>query len=253
MKKKQQKQKNNTENATPAKKTRYKRLILKISGEILGAGNSLFNQQTFDYITDQILGAIRLGTKIGIVIGGGNIIRGREAGWLNNIDADMCGMLATIINGIIIQSRLHENGIKTKLSSGLEVRGIVERSNKFKDKNFYDSGGVIVFVGGTGNPLFTTDTAAALRAAELNADILVKATKVEGIYSSDPVKNSAAVFYKKLTFRTAIDKKLGIMDLTAFNICKKSNIPVFVYNFMKYSLAGVIKGKQTGTLVNNGV
>ncbi|MGB3340662.1 MAG: UMP kinase [bacterium] len=252
MKKTQHTQKN-TEGLDSNKKTKYQRLLLKISGEILGSEKKLFNQRSFDYITEQIIGASRLGVKISIVIGGGNVIRGRDVGWFNNIDADMCGMLATIINGIIVQSQLQKNGIATKLSSGLEVRGIVERSNKFEDLDFYNSGGVIVYVGGTGNPLFTTDTAAALRAAELNADILVKATKVEGIYSSDPMKDSTAELYKTLTYQKAIDENLGIMDLTAFNICRKTNIPIYVYNLMKYSLSRVIKGEQIGTLVTNGV
>lgn len=232
---------------------KYQRLILKISGEILGADKNLFKQQTFDYITRQIVGASRLGAKIGIVIGGGNIIRGREAGWLNKIDADVCGMLATIINGIIIHSQLRKSDIPAKLSSGLEVHGVVDRCNKFEDLDFYDSGGVLVFVGGIGNPLFTTDTAAALRAAELNADILVKATKVEGVYSADPEKNSKVEFYERLTFQKAIAKKLGIMDLAAFNICRETNIPINVYNLMKYSLSRVIKGENIGTLITNGV
>jgi len=232
---------------------KYERLILKISGEILGADKNLFRQQTFDYITKQIIDASRLGAKIGIVIGGGNIIRGREAGWLNKIDADVCGMLATIINGIIIHSQLRKNDIPVKLSSGLEVHGVVDRCNKFENLAFYDSGGVLVFVGGIGNPLFTTDTAAALRAAEFNADILVKATKVEGVYSADPEKNSKVEFYERLTFQKAIAKKLGIMDLAAFNICRETNIPINVYNLMKYSLSRVIKGENIGTLITNGV
>jgi len=232
---------------------KYERLILKISGEILGADKNLFRQQTFDYITKQIIDASRLGAKIGIVIGGGNIIRGREAGWLNKIDADVCGMLATIINGIIIHSQLRKNDIPAKLSSGLEVHGVVDRCNKFENLAFYDSGGVLVFVGGIGNPLFTTDTAAALRAAEFNADILVKATKVEGVYSADPETNSKVEFYERLTFQKAIAKKLGIMDLAAFNICRETNIPINVYNLMKYSLSRVIKGENIGTLITNGV
>jgi uridylate kinase len=252
MKKTQEKQ-NNTEGLGSNKTIKYHRLLLKISGEILGSGKMLFSQKAFDYIIEQVIETCRIGAKISIVIGGGNLIRGRDISWFNNIDADMCGMLATVINGIIIQSQLQKNGISTKLSSGLEIPGIVKRSNKFEDLAFYNSGGVIVYVGGTGNPLFTTDTAAALRAAELNADILVKATKVEGIYSNDPIKDSTAKLYKILTFQKAIDEKLGIMDLTAFNICRKTNIPIYVYNFMKHSLTGVIKGEKIGTLVTNGV
>jgi uridylate kinase len=209
MKKPQITQKKNTASRDSQKPLKYKRLILKISGEILGADKNLFRQQSFDHITKQIIDASRLGAKIGVVIGGGNIIRGREAGWLNKIDADVCGMLATIINGIVIHSQLRKLGVSAKLSSGLEVRGVVNRCNKFEDLDFYDSGGVLVFVGGTGNPLFTTDTAAALR--------------------------------------------LGIMDLAAFNICRETNIPISVYNLMKYPLSRVIKGEDIGTLITNGV
>lgn len=253
MKKPQITQKKNTASRDSQKPLKYKRLILKISGEILGADKNLFRQQSFDHITKQIIDASRLGAKIGVVIGGGNIIRGREAGWLDKIDADVCGMLATIINGIVIHSQLRKLGVSAKLSSGLEVRGVVNRCNKFEDLDFYDSGGVLVFVGGTGNPLFTTDTAAALRAAEFKADILVKATKVEGVYSADPEKNSKAEFYKRLTFQKAIAEKLGIMDLAAFNICRETNIPISVYNLMKYPLSKVIKGEDIGTLITNGV
>ena len=242
-----------TQTPSPTKNIKYQRVLLKLSGEILGSGKKLFHQEAFDYITGQISEVSRLGAKISIVIGGGNIIRGRDIGWFNNIDADMCGMLATIINGLVIQSQLQEKGINSRLSSGLEVRGIVERSNKFADIDFFNSGGVIVYVGGTGNPLFTTDTAAALRAAELNADILIKATKVDGVYSGDPVKNSTVELYRTLTFQKAIDEELGIMDLAAFNICRRTNIPIYVYNFTKYALSRVINGEQIGTLVTNGV
>ena len=251
--KKKQSIKKSTKSSSPDKNIKYQRVLLKISGEILGSDKKLFNQNAFDYITRQISEVSHLGVKVSIVIGGGNIIRGRDIGWFNNIDADMCGMLATIINGLIIQSQLQDSGINSRLSSGLEVRGIVERSNKFEDIDFFNSGGVIVYVGGTGNPLFTTDTAAALRAAELNADILVKATKVDGVYSSDPAKDSTVELYRTLTFQKAIDENLGIMDLAAFNICRRTNIPIYVYNFMKYSLSTVIKGEQIGTLVTNGV
>lgn len=239
------------ENTASKKTSKYKRIIFKISGEILGGGKEIFNLESIDYIIKQITAISRLGTKIGVVVGGGNLIRGREARWLDKVDADICGMMATIINGIIIHSQLRKNNIPAKLSSGIEVNGVVKRCNKFEDLKVYESGGILIFVGGTGNPLFTTDTAAALRAVEFGADVLIKATKVEGVYSTDPEKNRKAKFYKRLKFDQAIAKNLGVMDLAAFNICKESNIPICVYNLMKYPLSKIIKGEDIGTLITN--
>jgi uridylate kinase len=233
------------------KKLKYKRIILKISGEILGSHTKIFDRKSFDYIAKQIAQVNRLGVKTGVVIGGGNIIRGREADWFDKVDADTCGMMATIINGIIIQSKLQKLKIHSKFSSGIEVGGVVKRCNKFEELDFYNSNVVIIFVGGTGNPLFTTDTAAALRATEFKADILIKATKVRGVYSADPKKHPKAKFYKRLTYRKAIAKNLSVMDMTAFNICKESNIPICVYNLMKYPLHRIIRGEDIGTLVTN--
>ncbi len=230
---------------------KYHRLILKISGEMLATKGKLFDKSSIEYIVEQIIAANRLGARIGVVIGGGNVIRGREAGWLNKVDADICGMMATVINGIIIHSQLQESSISARLSSGIDISGIVKRSNKFEDFKSYDAGDLLIFLGGTGNPLFTTDTAAALRAAEFRADILIKATNVEGVYSSDPKKNHGATLYKKLTFDEAITENLKIMDLAAFNICRESNIPICVYNLMKYPLKKILEGSDIGTLITN--
>lgn len=230
---------------------KYRRAILKISGEIFGKANQLFYLKSIEYIAKQIALVHSLGTNLGVVIGGGNIIRGREVRWLDTIDADLCGMIATMINGIVLYSWLGKNNVATKLSSGIDVSGIVKRSNKFEDLGFYESECVLIFVGGTGNPLFTTDTAAALRAVELNADVLIKGTKVEGVYSADPRKNRKAHFYRKLTFNDAIAKNLTVMDLAAFNICREANIPICVYDFMKYPLSRIIKGEEIGTLITN--
>lgn len=232
-------------------KLKYSRLILKISGEMLGAKRELFSKDSIDYIVQQIIVANRLGARIGVVIGGGNVMRGREARWLNKIDADVCGMMATVINGIIIHSQLQKKSISARLSSAIEIMGIVKRSNKFEDLKSYDAGELLIFLGGTGNPLFTTDTAAALRAAEFNADVLIKATNVEGIYSSDPKRNRGARLYKRLTFDEAITHNLKIMDLAAFNICRESNVPICVYNLTKHPLRKIIEGSNIGTLVTN--
>jgi len=234
------------------KRLKYHRLILKISGEMLGTKSELFDRESVDYVVEQIITANRLGTRIGVVVGGGNIMRGRKARWLNKVDADMCGMIATVINGIIIHSQLQKKSISAKLSSGIDISGIVRRSNKFEDMKFYDSGGLLIFLGGTGNPLFTTDTAAALRAGEFGADILIKATNVEGVFSSDPKKSRQAKLYRKLTFDEAIAQNLAIMDMAAFNICRESNIPICVYDLMKYPLKKIVEGSDIGTLITKG-
>jgi uridylate kinase len=235
-----------------SRKLKYKKIILKISGEILGEKAELFNKKTIDYITTQIAAVKSLGVKIGVVVGGGNIIRGREAQWLDTVDADYCGMVATVINGIVLQSQLRSKHIRAHLCSGLEVRGIARYCNTFEDRNLYTSDDVIIFVGGTGNPFFTTDTAAALRAVEFGADILIKGTKVDGVYSSDPQKSRSATFYRWVAFDDVIKKKLEVMDLAAFNICRKANIPICVYNFMHYPLSRIMYGEEIGTLITNG-
>ena len=181
-------------------RTKYHRIILKLSGEFFGNDDKTFNETAINYVVEQILQAKNMGTKIGVVVGGGNIIRGRDADWLDKIDADLCGMVGTVINGIVLHSLLERKGQRVKLSSGLAVEGIAEKFNKFTDLEFFDSGGIVIFVGGTGNPLFTTDTAAALRAAEFHADVLIKGTKVAGVYSADPVLNKNATFYKGISY-----------------------------------------------------
>lgn len=231
---------------------KYRRVLLKISGEMLGRDAQSFNYRAFDYIAGQLKSVHRRGVKIGLVVGGGNIIRGRAAEDLDRIDADQCGMMATVINGMVLRNALKKEGIRCLLSSAIEIPGMVKKADNHDDKAMYDDGVVIIFVGGTGNPLFTTDTAAALRAAELKVDILVKGTKVRGIYSSDPAKHRRAVFYPRLDFREALRKNLKVMDAAAFSICQETNTPICVYEFLKYPLYRVIKGDNVGTLVING-
>lgn len=231
---------------------KFNRCIVKISGEMLKGQRSLFDPCALDYISEQIKQVHSMGACIGVVIGGGNILRGRDVQWLNKIDADICGMLATVINGIMLHSKLHAHGIPVRLSSGIPVQGVVERCNPLSERHEYDSGTVIIFVGGTGNPLFTTDTAAALRAVEFKADIVVKATKVDGVYSADPEKTNHTQLYTRLTYDEAINRNLKVMDLAAFNICREANIPIHVYNLVKYPLASILTGSDIGTRVTNG-
>ena len=233
-------------------RTKYHRIILKLSGEFFGADDRTFNASALDYVVEQILQARRMGAKIGIVVGGGNIMRGRDATWFDKIDADLCGMIGTVINGIALHSLLQARGQKVKLSSGISVEGIADKFNKFADLQFFESGGILLFVGGTGNPLFTTDTAAALRAVEFRADILIKGTKVAGVFSSDPVLHINATFYKEISYEQVIKKNLKVMDLAAFNTCRDAGIPIYVYNFFEHDLRSVLSGRKIGTIISGG-
>lgn len=228
---------------------KYKRILLKISGEILGKDNEVLTPAVLDYITRQIVSVYSLGVKVAVVIGGGNIIRGKEVSWLNPVDADLCGMVATVINGMALYSYLKKKIDNVYLRSSFEVTGFVESFHKIEDQTIYNQGGVIILVGGTGNPLFTTDTAAALRAVELSAELLIKGTKVEGVYSADPKKDRKAKFYRRITYEQAIDKNLKVMDITAFRICREAKIPICVYNLMKHPLKKIVLGEEVGTFV----
>lgn len=230
-------------------KIKYKRILLKISGEILGQNNEVLTPSILNYIAEQVLSVYKLGIKIAVVVGGGNIIRGKEVSWLNQVEADLCGMVATVINGMALYSILKKSIDNVYLRSSFEVTGFVESFHKIEDQTIYNQGGVIILVGGTGNPLFTTDTAAALRAVELSSELLIKGTKVDGVYSADPKKNKNAKFYRKLRFQQAIEKNLNVMDITAFRICKDARIPIYVYNLMKYPLKKIVYGEAVGTLV----
>ena len=231
---------------------KYRRIIFKLSGEFFGSKSNSFDKNAIEYILGQIISAREAGAMIGVVVGAGNIIRGRDAGWVNKIDADMCGMVATVINGALLCSALCERGYDVRLSSALAVDGIAQRFHKFDDLEFYGGGGIIIFAGGTGNPRFTTDTAAAVRAAQMRADVLIKGTKVAGVYSADPHKDKQATFYSELTYDQAIEKKLGVMDMAAFNICREARIPIYVYDFLQHQLSDIIGGKIVGTIISGG-
>ncbi|MGQ9534817.1 MAG: UMP kinase [bacterium] len=230
-------------------KIKYKRILLKISGEILSSNGEILNARVLHYIAEQILSVHKLGVKIGVVIGGGNIIRGKSQSYLDPIDADLCGMIATVINGMALYSYLKKKIDRVCLRSSFGISGLIEPFNKLECLKMYDRGEILILTGGTGNPLFTTDTAAALRAAELFAEILIKGTKVEGVYSTDPGKDKKARLYRALEYETAINKNLNVMDITAFRICQEAKIPICVYNLMKYQLKKIIIGETIGTIV----
>lgn len=229
----------------------YKRILLKLSGEVLsGEGEKGFNHEQILYLIDELKSVHEYGTNVGIVIGAGNLFRGREMKELSPTIADQIGMLGTVINALYLKDIFEKNGIRTVVVSQVTSLPSI-RPIHYDDINLYfDAGYSVIFAGGTSNPFFTTDTAAALRAVEMKADILIKGTKVPGIYNKDPKKFNDAIKYDKLTFDEAIEKNLKIMDTEAFSICKRYNMKIMVMNFFKKgNLLKAIMGENVGTLV----
>lgn len=235
---------------------KYKRILLKLSGEAL-QGDNLFgiDSTKLSRVSNDIARIVKMGVQVGIVIGGGNLIRGADfyTAGLDRVTADQMGMLATIINGLALRDAIDKKSIPVKVVSALAVPGVVDfyhRRNVLKD---LDEGNVIIFVGGTGNPLVTTDSAAALRGIEIGADILIKATKVDGVFASDPVKNPKAERYSELTYTQVLEQRLGVMDLNAILLCQDHGIPLRVFNMSKTdALLRTVLGDNIGTLIQAG-
>ncbi|MFK8045174.1 MAG: UMP kinase [Crocinitomicaceae bacterium] len=233
---------------------KYKRVLLKLSGESL-MGDKQFgidNARLAEYASEikKLYGEIELA----IVIGGGNIFRGVQAekGGMDRTQGDYMGMLATMINSMALQASLEKENIKTRLVSAIEMREIAEPFIKRRAVRHLEKGRVVIFGAGTGNPYFTTDSAAALRAIEMQADVILKGTRVDGIYTADPEKNADAVKYDNISFDEAYNKGLSIMDMTAFTLCKENNVPIIVFNMNeKGNLEKIVKGEKIGTLVSN--
>ena len=235
---------------------RYRRVILKVSGESFsGPGQFGIDQQELGHIAHEIAEAADVGSQVGVVVGGGNFLRGSalaQRGQINQSTADYMGMLATIINGLALREALAGMGRDCRLMSAIDVPALGERFIRARALRHFEKGRLLVLAAGTGNPFFTTDTCAALRGAELGADILLKATKVDGVYSADPVTDPKAVRYAKLTFAEAIEQQLGIMDLTAQTMCMENNLPVIVFDFKTPgNIRRVIAGEDVGTLISN--
>ena len=233
----------------------YKRILLKLSGEAL-MGNRTHGidpTRISDY-AKEIKQAVDKGIEIAIVIGGGNIYRG-VAGVANGIDrvqGDYMGMLATVINGLALQSAIESEGVQTRLQTAIKMEQIAEPYIKRKAVRHLEKGRVVIFSGGTGNPFFTTDTAAVLRAAEINADVILKGTRVDGIYSADPEKDENAVKYDKITYKEAMSKGLKIMDMTAFALSEDNKLPIVVFDMnTQGNLIRLLSGEEIGTLVYN--
>ncbi|MFH1368753.1 MAG: UMP kinase [Elusimicrobiota bacterium] len=232
---------------------KYKRVLLKMSGESL-AGQAGFgiNMRSLEQTVSEIGRARKSGTQIAIVIGGGNIWRGAGKE-IERVTADYMGMLATIFNALALRDVLETRGIPAKLQSAFEISKIAELYTPKKTIEYLKKGFIVILAGGTGNPYFTTDTTAALRAVEINAEILFKATQVDGIYDSDPKKNSSAKKFKTITYGEAMARNLKIMDITAFSLCKDNSLPIIVFDFYKPgNLTKALAGQKIGTLVTSG-
>lgn len=231
----------------------FKRILLKLSGEALMGNKSYgFDAALLEMYASEIKRAVDSGVQIAIVIGGGNIFRGLKGNnfGVDRIQGDYMGMLATVINGLALQSALESVGVSSKILSGIDVNPVCERVSSRKAINFLKEGNVVIISGGTGNPFFTTDTAAVLRALEIKADAIVKGTRVDGIYDSDPEKNPAAVKFDKLTFSEAYTRQLQVMDMTAFTLCQENNLPLIVFNMNHPgNLEKLVKGEPCGTWV----
>ena len=232
---------------------KYKRILLKLSGEAL-MGNKQFgidNNRLMQY-AEEIREIADLGAEIGIVIGGGNIFRGVQAerGGMERTQGDYMGMLATMINSMALQAALESVGLFTRLQSAIEMKQIAEPFIKRKAVRHLEKGRIVIFGSGTGNPFFTTDSAASLRAIEIDAEVILKGTRVDGIYDKDPEENASAKKFDTITFDEAYKKNLKVMDMTAFTLCKENDLPVIVFNMNKKgNLKRVVTGEEIGTLV----
>jgi uridylate kinase len=236
---------------TPA----YKRILLKLSGEaLMGEDSYGINRDTVDRIVSEVAEVVNLGVEVAVVIGGGNIFRGvaPAASHMDRATADYMGMLATIMNALALQDAMRRVSLVARVQSALNVEQVVEPYIRGKAMRYLEEGRVVIFAAGTGNPFFTTDTAAALRGSEMNVDLVLKATKVDGVYTDDPKHHADAMRYKRLTFDEAIIKNLKVMDATALTLCRDQKLPINVFSIFKpQALKRVVLGEDEGTFLHN--
>jgi len=233
----------------------YKRVLLKLSGEaLMGTKNSGLDESVLESYAEQVKEAQDLGAQVGIVIGGGNIFRGISGtrSGFDRVTGDYMGMLATVINGLAIQTFINQAGGRARVLTAIEMLPVAERYSRTLSETLFSQGYTVIFTFGTGNPFFTTDTAAALRGVEIGADVILKGTRVDGVYTADPEKDPKAVKYDHVTFGEAYEKGLKIMDLTAFTMCRENNVPIIVFNMNREgNLKKVLEGQNVGTLIHN--
>lgn len=238
-----------------ARQPAYKRILLKLSGEqFIGDGSFGIDPRVLDEVAVEVAEIVALGVEVGIVIGGGNLFRGRSlsAAGLDRVTADQMGMLATIMNGLALRDALERKEIPTRIMSAIQMSGIVDQYDRRKAIHHLSKARVVIFAAGTGNPFVTTDSAASLRAIETHADLLLKATNVDGVYTADPAKVPTATQYHELTYQEALEKELGIMDLSAFCQCRDHDLKLRVFRMNKKgALLRIVLGEDEGTLVRN--
>jgi uridylate kinase len=234
---------------------KYKRILLKLSGEALNGGDKsqVLNPEILAQFAEEIKKVVEAGCEVALVIGGGNIYRGASAGsGIDRSTGDYMGMLATVINGMAIQSILENHGMQTRLLSAIKMEQIAEPFIKRRAVRHLEKGRVVIFGAGTGNPYFSTDSGGALRANEIGADVLLKGTNVDGVYDKDPRKNKDAIKYDKITFDEAINKGLKVMDKTAFTLCQENELPIIVFDMNgRDNLLKLVQGEPVGTLVKD--
>ena len=233
---------------------KYKRVLLKISGEALSGDKGFgINPSVVDVLTDEVKVLHDMGVTLGLVIGGGNIVRGSLASQrgMDRVQADYMGMLATVINALAVQDLLERKSVATRVMTAIHMEEIAEPYIRRRALRHMDKGRVVIFAGGTGNPYFSTDTTAVLRAIEMNSDVVIKATKVKGIYSDDPVSNPSAEFIPNITFQEVVTRALGVMDAPAVSLCKENSLPIIILNLEdRGSVLAAIQGEKVGTLVS---
>jgi len=233
---------------------RYRRVLLKVSGEAL-AGDRGFGIEpvVVDRLTDEIRSLVEMGVSLGIVIGGGNIVRGAIASQegMDRVQADYMGMLSTIINALAVQDLLESKNVETRVMTAIRMEEIAEPYIRRRAMRHMEKGRVVLFAGGTGNPYFSTDTAAVLRAIEMESDVVIKATKVQGVYSADPVTNPDAEFFPNISFQEVVSRELAVMDAAAVALCRENKLPIIVLNLgNRGAVADAIRGERIGTLVS---
>ncbi len=233
---------------------KYRRVLLKLSGEAL-AGEQGFGiaPPVVQRLTDELKHVHEMGVALGLVIGGGNIVRGTQASQqgIDRVSADYMGMLATVINALALQDMLERKGVDTRVMSAIRMEALAEPYIRRRALRHLEKGRVVIFAAGTGNPYFSTDTAAVLRGVEMHADLIVKATKVEGVYTADPHKDPTATFLPEVSYMEALTRELGVMDAAAISLCKENNLPIIVLNMQRPgAVASALRGEAVGTLVS---
>jgi uridylate kinase len=233
---------------------KYPRVLLKLSGEALAGGQGFgIDPPVVDRLTEEVLQVHRMGVALGMVIGGGNIVRGAAASaqGMDRVSADYMGMLATIINALAVQDLLEKKGIETRVMTAIRMDELAEPYIRRRAMRHLEKGRVVLFAGGTGNPYFSTDTAAALRAIEIEADVVIKATKVAGVFTADPLTDPSARFIPNITFREVVAQELAVMDASAVSLCKENGLPIIVLDLEERgSVSAAIRGERVGTLVS---